>query len=54
MQVKKEIMTLLSKHIMYMEKPRRTVTEKMVDILSNLIPEEEDASLHQKPMPASL
>ncbi len=53
-QVKKEIMILLSKHIMYMEKPRRTVTEKMVDILSNLIPEEEDASLHQKPMPASL
>lgn len=58
---KKKVVEILSRHLMYMEKPPRTLTDKMVDFLSNLIPDEEEttevkppASLHQKPMPASL
>jgi hypothetical protein len=61
-ETKKKVMGLLSKHIMFMEKPTRTITDKMVDFLSNLLPDDEEeknkvtppASLHQKPMPASL
>lgn len=51
---KKRVMSLLSKHLMFLEKPQRSITDKMVDFLSNLIPDDEDESLHQKPMPASL
>lgn len=53
-ETKKKVMALLSKHLMYMEKPHRNITDKIVDFLSNLIPEEEDGPAHRKPMPASL
>lgn len=61
-EVKKQVVSIFSKHIMYMEKPPHSITDKMVDLLSKLIPDDEDekkevkppASLHQKPMPASL
>lgn len=60
-EVRRKVVSILSKHLMFMEKPPRSVTDKMVDFLSNLIPDEDEvkdvkppASLHQKPMPASL
>ncbi len=61
-EIKKEVAALFSKHLMYMEKPPKTITDKIVDFLSLLIPDDEDisntakppASLHQTPMPASL
>lgn len=40
--IKKEISAILSKHVMYVEKPQRNFTDKVVDWLSNLMPEDED------------
>ncbi|MCX6732066.1 MAG: hypothetical protein NTV98_00825 [Candidatus Roizmanbacteria bacterium] len=58
-EIKKSISTILSKHVMYVEKPQRSFTDKVVDWLSNLMPEDEDlgqehSSSHQKPMETSL
>lgn len=63
-EVKKQVTNILSHHLMYMEKPQRSITDKMVDFLSNLIPDDEEtgekkevtspSSLHQTQMPASL
>lgn len=50
--VKQEITTILSKHLMYMEKPQRNFTDKMVDWLSNLIPDEDD-DLKQRQIPSA-
>ena len=41
-EMKKKVTDILSKHLMYVEKPQRTITDKMVDWLSNLIPDESD------------
>ncbi|MBI2051913.1 hypothetical protein HYT33_04095 [Candidatus Roizmanbacteria bacterium] len=40
-EVKKKVTLLLSEHIVYLEKPRKTFTEKLIDWLSQFIPEEE-------------
>ncbi len=59
----KKIMTqlnsILSKHLMYVEKPRRNFTDKAVEWLTNLMPEDEyleqeQPSSVQKQMPTSL
>ena len=60
--VKKELILILSKHLMYVEKPQRTFTDRVIDWLSNLIPDEEDtkikiqtsSSFPQTQIPASL
>lgn len=57
--IKKQINAILSKHVMYVEKPQRNFTDKAVDWLSNLMPEDEDleqehSSSHQTPMETSL
>jgi len=39
---KKKITEILSKHLMFVEKPQRSFTDKMVDWLSNLIPDEDE------------
>lgn len=41
-EVKKHLMTILAEHLIYQEKPQRSLTDKMVDWLSKLIPDEED------------
>lgn len=43
--IKKELISILSKHIMYVEKPQRTFTDRAIDWLSNLIPDDEDAKI---------
>lgn len=53
-EVKSRVVSLLSKHLMFLEKPHRSFTDKMVDFLSNLIPDDEDASSHQKQKQESL
>jgi hypothetical protein len=58
-EVKKQVSALFSKHLMYLEKAPHNFTDKIVDFLSRLIPDDEEkitppASLHQTPMPASL
>lgn len=43
-EIKKEIFTILSEHIVYQEKPQRTFTDKAIDWLSKLIPDEDVAT----------
>lgn len=40
-EVKKKVTTLLSEHIVYQEHPTHTVTDKMIDWFSQLVPQEE-------------
>ncbi len=46
-EIKKSLMIILSEHLVYQEKPQRSLTDKMVDWLSKLIPDEE-SELSQK------
>lgn len=46
---KKTLITVLSAHLMYQEKPQKTLTDKMLDLLSTLIPDEEG---HEAPQAA--
>lgn len=41
-EIKKHLMTILSEHLVFQEKPQRGITDKMIDILSKLIPDEQD------------
>lgn len=41
-EVKKNVMLILSEHLIYQEKPQRSLTDKMVDWFSKLIPDEEE------------
>ena len=62
-EIKKKLILILSEHLIYQEKPNRTLTDKLVDWLSKLIPDEEEGSISaqagppisvSKPQPASL
>lgn len=46
-QVKKTIKTILLEHLIYMENPRRSFSDKAADWLSLLIPDEEDHQVAQ-------
>ncbi len=39
---KQIVLTILSAHIMYQEKPQKTLTDKLLDALSAIIPDDED------------
>jgi len=53
--IKNSLITILSEHLIYQEKPQRSFTDKAVDWLSNLIPDEgESPAVVAKPQPASL
>ncbi len=45
-EVKNQLIKYLSEHLIYQEKPQRSLTDKMVDWLSNLIPEDEPELTH--------
>ncbi|MDH7475979.1 MAG: hypothetical protein QHH09_00715 [Microgenomates group bacterium] len=55
-EVKNKVIKILSQYLAYIEKPQRSFTEKLVDRLSSLIPDDEEApsSFPQKPVAASL
>lgn len=53
-EVKKTTTLILSEHLIYKDRPERSFTEKMVDVLSKLIPEDEAPSVTAKPKAASL
>jgi len=40
-EIKKKLMLILSEHLIYQEKPQRSLTDKMVDWLSALIPDDD-------------
>lgn len=56
--IKTKVINILSRHLMFLEKPQRSITDRMIELLSNLVPEDEDlpsaSSLSQKQAPASL
>lgn len=43
-EIKKQLITILSAHLLYQETPQKTITDKMLDWVSILIPDEEEAS----------
>ncbi len=45
---KKKITEILSQHLMYVEKPQRSFSDKMVDWLSNLIPDEDELQVNSE------
>ncbi len=55
-EVKKNLVSILSEHLIYQEKPLRGFTDKMVDWLSGLIPDDQEESpvAAEKPMAAPL
>ena len=59
-KIKSQLNSILSKHIMFVEKPHRNFTDKVVEWLSNLIPDDDEnlgkehPSSVQTPMGTSL
>jgi hypothetical protein len=41
-EIKKKLITILSSHLLYQETPQKTITDKMMDWLSQIIPDEEE------------
>jgi len=56
-ETKQNLIRLLSEHLVYQEAPHKNITDKMVDWLSSLIPEDVDevhrSSVFSRPQPAS-
>lgn len=40
---KRQLMEILNKHLMYMNKPPRTFTDRLIDVFSKLVPEDDVA-----------
>jgi len=55
-EIKKKLVLILSDHLVYQEKPRRAFTDKMVDWLSGLIPDDEEETpiVSKKPLASPL
>ena len=51
-EIKNHLLLILSEHLIYKEKPDRGITDKMVDWLSQLIPDDEEV-VASKPQPIS-
>lgn len=47
--VKQRVATLMGEHILFVAHPRRTVTDRLIDMLSKLVPDEEEEPAQQKP-----
>jgi len=43
-EMKKKLITILSAHLLYQETPQKTITDKMLDWVSILVPDEEETS----------
>lgn len=50
-EIKSEVMAILSEHIMFQDKPQRTMTDRMVDWLSHLIPDDDEESETNEKIP---
>lgn len=54
-EMKKKLTLILSEHLVYKDKPERTFTDKVIELLSKLIPDEEEIqAAPSKPQAASL
>jgi hypothetical protein len=52
--VKDKVIKLLTKHIVYQEKPQKTTTDKLVDWLSRLVPQEKEVTEEKNHTPFSI
>lgn len=43
-EIKKKLISILSSHLLFQETPQKTITDKMLDWVSILVPDEEDIS----------
>lgn len=43
-EMKKKLITILSAHLLYQEVPQKTITDKMLDLVAQLVPDEEETS----------
>lgn len=41
-QIKQKVATILAEHLMYEDNPRRTLTDRLIEMLAHLIPEDEE------------
>ncbi len=48
-EIKQKVTDILSQHLMFQEKPQRSFTDKMIDWLSNLLPDDEEDRGENKP-----
>lgn len=46
-ETKKKVMDVLSQHLIYLEKPKRGITEKMIDVFMHLVPDDAE----EEPVP---
>ncbi len=54
-ETKRKTTLILSEHLVFKEKPERTLTDKVIDLLSRLVPDEEETQVvPAKPQAASL
>jgi len=51
-EIKNKLINILSNHLIYQEGPQKNFTDKAVDWLSNLIPDEEDVKTTQEDLQA--
>lgn len=50
---KKMVMRILTEHIVYVEKPKKGITEKLIDLFCLLIPDDEEIESPKSPVAAS-
>jgi hypothetical protein len=48
-RVKEEVASILAEHLIYLAKPPRTLTDRIIDTLSHLIPDDEEEQKPVKP-----
>ena len=52
-EVKEKVFSILTQHLIYQEKPKKTLTDKIADFFLSLLPEEEEETITQKDAPVA-
>jgi hypothetical protein len=52
-EVKEKVFSILTQHLIYQEKPKKTLTDKIADFFLSLLPEEEEETITPKDSPVA-
>jgi len=52
-EVKEKVFSILTQHLIYQEKPKKTLTDKIADFFLSLLPEEEEEKITPKDAPVA-
>jgi len=52
-EVKEKVFSILTQHLIYQEKPKKTLTDKIADFFLSLLPEEEEETITPKDAPVA-